>query len=715
MRLPILAVNIAREQDVVNARQRARQVAELLGFDGQDQTRIATALSEIARNAFRYAKGGRVEFTVEGQSAPQVLLITVRDSGPGIGELQPILHGEYRSTTGMGLGMIGAKRLMDAFDVQTSPTDGTVVSMRKLMPRRGEPMTAAGIAVIVDELARQRSHDPLAEVLEQNQELLRTLEELQHRQDDLERLSLELEDTNRGVVALYAELDEKADHLRRADELKSKFLSNMSHEFRTPLNSILALSRLLLDHVDGPLSTEQERQVAFVRKAAEDLFELVNDLLDLAKVEAGKIVIRPVDFDVGHLFGALRGMLRPLLVNSSLSLIFEDAEGVPTIQSDEAKVSQILRNFISNALKFTEAGEIRVSARMDGPEMVVLSVSDTGIGIAPADRERIFEEFTQLDSPAQRRVHGTGLGLPLTRKLAGLLGGHVTVDSAVGVGSTFFLTLPLVYHPTDSEVVPRRGEIVAQWEPDGARLPVLVVEDDPAMMLVYQRLLRGSVFQMVPARSLVEARQLLRILRPRVIILDVVLGGEQSWDFLAELRTEDATRGVPVLVVTQVDEAGKALALGAAAFGRKPIERRWLLDQLRTLGESGDVRRVLIIDDNEAARYLMKGLFRDRPFVVSEAVDGEAGLELARAQRPSVIFCDLHLPGMSGMEVVDALESDPATRDIPVIINTVRVLTTPEREELERRGITVMSKESLAHQAAAAELRRALVQSGVEA
>jgi len=233
-----------------------------------------------------------VEFVVEGRTAPQLLAIAVRDHGPGITELPTILGGEYRSRTGLGLGLIGAKRLMDALEVETSPTGGTVVTMRKVIPWRGAPVMPAGVAAIAEDLARYRPPEPLAEVMEQNQELLRTLEELRHRQEELERLSRELEDTNRGVVALYAELDDRADHLRRADELKSKFLSNMSHEFRTPLNSILALSRLLLDHVDGPLSEEQTRQVAFVRKAAEDLSDLVNDLLDLAKVEAGKVEIR---------------------------------------------------------------------------------------------------------------------------------------------------------------------------------------------------------------------------------------------------------------------------------------------------------------------------------------------------------------------------------------------------------------------------------------
>ena len=714
MKLSILAVAIAREQDVVNARQRARQVAELLGFDGQGQTRIATAVSEIARNAFRYASDGRVEFAVEGGTAPQLLLITVHDRGPGIAELPRILHGEYRSRTGMGLGLLGAKRLMDGFDVESSPTGGTVVSMRKVMPRREGPVTAASIAAIADELARQRSHEPLTEALEQNQELLRTLEELRRRQEDLERLSRELEDTNRGVVALYAELDEKADHLRRADELKSKFLSNMSHEFRSPLNSILALTRLLLDHVDGPLTDEQTRQVAFVRKAAEDLFELVNDLLDLTKVEAGKIVIRPVEFDVEHLFGALRGMLRPLLVNPSLRLVFEDVAEVPTIQSDEAKVSQILRNFVSNALKFTEAGEIRVSARMSRPDTVVFAVRDTGIGIAPQDQERIFEEFTQIANPLQQRVRGTGLGLPLTRKLAGLLGGHVSVESALGVGSTFSLTLPVVYHPSDTELLARRPDAAVQWEPDPARLPVLVVEDDPGMVLVYQRLLRGTIFQIAPARSLAEASHLLRTLRPRAIVLDVILEAEQGWDFLAEVKRDEATRALPVLVVTRADDAGRALALGAHAYARKPIERQWLLGQLRALGDAPGVRRALIIDDDDVARYLMKGLFRDTPFVVSEAGDGATGLELARTQQPSVIVCDLHLPGMSGLEVVDTLEADPATKHIPVIINTVRVLTSHERAELQRRGLIVMAKESLGHDDAASALRRALVQSGVE-
>ena len=362
MGLSLLSVRLQYEHDVVAARQRARQIAELLGFDAQQQTRPATAVSEIARNAFAYGGGGMVEFSIEGVTAPQILLIRVSDQGPGIPMLQKILDGEYRSPTGMGLGIIGAQRLMDRFKIDTTQGKGTVVSLSKLFPRKARLIKVQQLAEITGALASQKPKDLLEEFRDQNQELLRTLDELRKRQDDLIHLNRELEDTNRGVVALYAELDERADHLRRADEVKSRFLSNMSHEFRTPLNSILALSHLLLERSDGELSVEQERQVSFIRQSASSLSELVNDLLDLAKVEAGKIVVHPAEFAIDSLFGALRGMLRPLLAGASVNLVFEDPQDLPAVYSDEGKISQILRNFISNSLKFTERGEVRISA-----------------------------------------------------------------------------------------------------------------------------------------------------------------------------------------------------------------------------------------------------------------------------------------------------------------------------------------------------------------
>src|SRR5580700_8393582 len=353
----ILTLAIASERDTVAARQRARQIARLLGFDSQDQTRISTAVSEIARNAFNYAGGGRIEYSIEGRTSPQLFIIKIRDCGPGVRDLESILEGRYKSSTGMGMGILGARRLMDKFEIESVPGKGTTIWLKKLLPARSRVWKPTDLPGLAAQLAGEGPQDAFQELQHQNQELLNALEEIRTRQIELSRLNRELEDTNRGVVALYAELDEKADHLRRADDLKSRFLSNMSHEFRSPLNSILALSGLLLDRSDGELTAEQDQQVGYVKRAAQDLLELVNDLLDLAKVEAGKVEAKPLEFEVANLFAALRGMLRPLFLNQSVDLIFDNATHVPTLFSDEGKISQILRNLISNALKFTEKGE----------------------------------------------------------------------------------------------------------------------------------------------------------------------------------------------------------------------------------------------------------------------------------------------------------------------------------------------------------------------
>jgi signal transduction histidine kinase len=256
-------------------------------------------------------------------------------------------------------------------------------------------------------------------------------------------LRAELDETNQGVLALYAELDNQAEQLRQASELKSRFLSYMSHEFRTPLGSILSMTRLLDDELDGPLTTEQHKQLAFVSTAARDLSDMVDDLLDLAKIEAGRITISAAWFELMDLFTALRGMFRPIVDGTEADLIFEAPDGMPKLYTDDKKLAQILRNFISNALKFTPRGEVRVTAQMDGPDRVRFAVSDTGIGIPEELQNVLFEDFAQIDSPLQKRLRGTGLGLSLCRQFAHLLGGEVGLESKAGVGSVFHVVLPL--------------------------------------------------------------------------------------------------------------------------------------------------------------------------------------------------------------------------------------------------------------------------------
>ncbi len=256
-------------------------------------------------------------------------------------------------------------------------------------------------------------------------------------------MSEELAETNKGVVALYAELDDNALRLKEASDLKSRFLSYMSHEFRTPLGSILSMARLLLDQLDGPLTDEQRTQVSFIQSSAAELTEMVNDLLDLAKVEAGRVTISPAWFEMVDLFSALRGMFKPILATTAVSLIFEEPQDIPRIFTDDKKLSQILRNFISNALKFTPQGEVRVSAQLIDPDRVMFSVADTGIGIPQEHLGSLFEDYVQVDSSIQKRLRGTGLGLSLSKKLAQVLGGEVAVSSQLGKGSVFSVTIPV--------------------------------------------------------------------------------------------------------------------------------------------------------------------------------------------------------------------------------------------------------------------------------
>jgi signal transduction histidine kinase len=282
----------------------------------------------------------------------------------------------------------------------------------------------------------------LAQAHAENQELR---SEVQNYARQVEVLRDELAETNQGVVALYAELDNQANALREATMLKSRFLSYMSHEFRTPLGSIRSIARILLDRLDGELTTEQERQIRFIDGSALELSDMVNDLLDLAKIEAGRVSISADWFEMVDLFAALRGMFRPLVSTAEVKLILEEPVDLPRIYTDHKKLSTILRNYISNSIKFTPTGEIRVSAGRVDNDQVQFSVSDTGIGIAPQYQGMIFEDFTQIDSPLQKKWRGSGLGLSLSKKLATLLGGSVSMTSEPNVGSTFSVIIPIQF------------------------------------------------------------------------------------------------------------------------------------------------------------------------------------------------------------------------------------------------------------------------------
>lgn len=602
----LLTMELRLEHDVVLARQRARQIAAEVGFSAQDQTRIATAVSEIVRNAFRYAHGGRVTFSLE-DGVPPKIWVRVEDQGPGISNLSEIMEGRFASSTGMGLGIIGTKRIMDGFEIDTGTGRGTVVRFAKTSAQRTLALQPGELGRIVAALAAHAPEDALSEVRRQNAELLQALDELRRHQEALatQQRALEvanrnLAETNRGVRALNVELEDRAEALRVATEGKSRFLSHITHEFRTPVNSILSLTRILsAEDERHPMSAERLKQVGFVRSAAETLSQMVNDLLDTAKADAGRLEVRADAVDMAEVFGALRGMCRPLLSpERSVDLVFDIPSDFPALFTDESKVAQILRNLLSNAIKFTEHGVVRVSARSEADDGIAVDVSDSGVGIQSEDQERVFEEFTQIAGPHQRRSKGTGLGLPLARRLARLLGGDVSLKSESGRGSTFTMHIPRRYHGLEGPVT-----------------------DGP--------------------------------------------------------------------------QVGRTEAGGAASVGR-----------------AGG--KILMIDDDEVARYIMADLLRGTTYTLVEAANGADGIARAREIAPRVILLDLHMPGMNGFEVLEALSADPATSAIPIVINSSKPVTSDAFRMLGRVPVAVLCKsEPFSRREAVDQIVVALRQAGL--
>ncbi|SNS95263.1 Signal transduction histidine kinase [Asanoa hainanensis] len=428
------------ESDVFVARQRAREVAAAVGLEHQDQVRLATALSEVGRTLFTdhggpAATAAEVWFAVDdGKLQVEVVAI-----GPGQAAQLPSLG-----------------RLVDSLTIDDGPTT-TVVRMSRRIPG-GVELTPDRLDRIRADLAASAPRTPLDEMAEQNEQLLTALEETRAHRDDLARLNAELEETNRGVlalytqlsdeleetnrgvVALYAELDERSAQLRAASEAKTRFLANVSHELRAPVTAVIGLARLLDDPESDPLTDDQARQVALIRSSSDDLLRLVNDLLDLAKAESGTIEPDWSDVDLRLLFSQLRGTVRAM-ATGAVELVVSDPEPPATIRSDEVLLAQVLRNLLHNGLKFTAAGEVRMSAEQHGDDWLI-RVVDTGVGIPSELQDRIFEEFYQVPGRSPTGAKGTGLGLPYARRLVTLLGGAMSVISEPGAGSTFTIQLP---------------------------------------------------------------------------------------------------------------------------------------------------------------------------------------------------------------------------------------------------------------------------------
>lgn len=478
---------------------------------------------------------------------------------------------------------------------------------------------------------------------------------------------------------LYEEQKRTAERLRELDRLKTQFIANMSHELRTPLNSILGFSRVILKGIDGPLTEAQRQDLTAIYNAGQHLLGLINDILDLSKIEAGRMELQFAEVDMREIIRGVMSTAIGLTRDKPIELHQEVPEDLPPVWADAQRARQVLLNLVSNAAKFTDQGFIAVRAWAD-ESFVTISVQDTGIGIPKEKQEEIFREFTQVESGTTRRYGGTGLGLAIARRLVELMGGRIWVESEVGKGSTFFFTLPRARPQPSAER--RSGPPI-----------VLCVDDDPSVITLYRRYLEKHGFQVVGLTDAQDVLEVVRRVRPDVITLDIMMPHKDGWAILQELKSDPETRGIPVIICSIVDEKGRGFSLGAAEYLVKPFTEEELLEAIQRVDGRPGPLKVLVIDDSEADRQLVRRVLeRLGGYQVLEAAGGQEGTALARRERPDLVILDLMMPEMDGFMVVEALRGDPATRAIPIIVLTAKSLTEEDRRRLNGQIESLLQK-----------------------
>jgi signal transduction histidine kinase/CheY-like chemotaxis protein len=491
------------------------------------------------------------------------------------------------------------------------------------------------------------------------------------------------------VSAANAELIEANRH-------KTVFMANMSHELRTPLNAILGFSELLIDSANGKFpDATRIRFLQQIHSSGKHLLGLINDILDLSKVEAGQMEIHLQSVSVADVVSQVASTVEPLAAKKQIHLETEAASAGQVV-ADEGKLKQMVLNLVSNAIKFTpEGGTVTIAATRTA-KRIEIAVSDTGIGIAEEDIQRIFREFQQVDSGVNRKQQGTGLGLALTRSFAVLHGGEVRAESVLGKGSRFTIDLPIDGGGARSSKAANQAVVKAVG--DASRPLVLVVEDDPASAELLARQIERAGFRTENARTGTEAMAMAKQLKPVAITLDILLPDQDGWAVLTQLKRDDATSDTPVIVVSVVDNPELGKALGALDYFVKPVEARVLINRLSNFNfqhKSGDRKtRVLVVDDEEANRDWLKEVLEPAGFEVTLATGGQMAIDMAKASKPDLIMLDLLMPGVNGFDVVEALSAVPATRAIPIMVLTAKNLTVADIAQLNGHVSTILKRGS---------------------
>jgi signal transduction histidine kinase/CheY-like chemotaxis protein len=548
---------------------------------------------------------------------------------------------------------------------------------------------------------------------------------------------------------LFQEQLQTAEQLRELDKLKSQFLANMSHELRTPLNSIIGFSRVILKGIDGPISDLQKQDLTAINSAGQHLLQLINDVLDISKIEAGKMELAFDDHvQLGDIITSAMSTAIGLTKDKPIRLEREVEVDLPLVRADPTRIRQVLINFLSNAAKFCDEGTITVKSyshsRPHGEREVVVSVTDTGPGISKADQVMLFTPFTQVDSSSTRKVGGSGLGLSISRMLIDLHGGRIGVESEVGQGSTFYFALPVGEAETgESEVgesetcesktgVFEMGE--SQTRPDMQSAPrdrlILAVDDDRQVISLYERYLRPHGYEIVPVTDPAQALEQARLVRPFAITLDIMMPGIDGWQVLEMLKSDSVVSKIPVIICSIVEDQSRGFNLGAVASLAKPILENDLVSALSGLKLEGEVHKILVVDDNKEDLQWVSQILggvrygrrhgrrpgaenRDNPvrWEVIPALGGPEGLAALQSHHPQVVILDLFMPasaGFDGFTFLESMRSDPVYQDIPVIVFTGGDLTDEQKNRLTEFTQNLLSKSTYREDEMIASIERAL-------